>query len=417
MAVPFLTPIDLNHNEILNVSLQKLATDPTINLVEGRIFYHTGEQRIKYYDGNNWVPLTNNFVGNEPIQITDNGNGTVTISIDEAVASDDGIGGNRGTLSATDKEKLDDATADNVSNTLVERDADGRIRISDPATDDDAATKGYVDATAQGLDIKGSVRLATTDADGNIDLTTGGTTVMIGGLSVEVGDRVLVKNQTDATENGIFVVQSGSWIRSEDANDNQSISPGMFTFVEEGSLENTGWVLSTDSPIDVGTTGLEFTQFSGAGLITAGDGLVKEGNVIDVVGTANRIIVNDDSIDIASTYEGQTSIVTVGTITTGTWQGEIIDVLYGGTGADNATDARANLDTPGRYSETIGDGAANAYVINHGLNTADVQVFTRYLTGDNAQVFMDVEVDDANNVTVRSSNSVPLDSIRVTVIG
>ena len=201
MAVPFLTPINLNQNELLNVSLQKLASDPT-NPVQGQIFYHTGEERIKYYDGVNWISLQDTISGDAPIQIADDGKGNITISIDEAVASVDGVGGLKGAIRATDQEKLDDATADNVSNTLVERDAAGRIRISDPSTDDDAATKGYVDATAQGLDIKGSVRVATTDADGNIDLTTGGI-LTIDGVVLEVDDRVLVKNQTDSTENGI----------------------------------------------------------------------------------------------------------------------------------------------------------------------------------------------------------------------
>jgi hypothetical protein len=411
MAVPFLTSINLNQNELLNASLQKLGSDPT-NPVTGQIFYHTGENRIKYYDGSGWIPLTDDILGAAPIQIADDGQGNITISIDEAVASTDGAGGSRGTLSATDKEKLDDATAENTANTLVERDANGNIRVSDPVVDSDAATKAYVDATAQGLDIKLSVRAAT-----DAPVTLSGTQT-IDGVPLVAGDRVLVKEQTDATENGIYVVASGAWARSEDADEDSEVNPGMFTFVEEGTTyENTGWVVATDGAITLGTTSIEFVQFSGAGLITAGGGLTKSGNTIDVVGTVDRITVNADSIDIASTYAGQTSITTLGTITTGTWNADIIDVLYGGTGADNAVDARANLNIPGRYSETIGDGTNTDYTINHGLNTQDVQVFLRENASPYQQVFADVEVTDANNVLVRTASALDSNELRVTVVG
>ena len=93
----------------------------------------------------------------------------------------------------------------------------------------------------------------------------------------------------------------------------------MFTFVSEGTVNaDSGWVLTTNDAITLGTTGLTFAQFSGAGQITAGDGLTKSGNTINAVGTSDRITVNADSIDIASTYVGQTSITTLGTIATGT---------------------------------------------------------------------------------------------------
>ena len=96
-------------------------------------------------------------------------------------------------------------------------------------------------------------------------------------------------------------------------------------------------VLTTDGTITLGSTSLTFAQFSGVGQITAGAGLTKTGNTLDVVGTLNRIIVNADSIDIASTYVGQTSITTLGTIATGTWNASIISGTYGGTGVNNGS--------------------------------------------------------------------------------
>jgi hypothetical protein len=241
--------------------------------------------------------------------------------------------------------------------------AAGRItNVDDPTDAQDVATKAYVDATSSGLDVKNSVRAATT---GNITLSN---TQTIDGVALAVGNRVLVKDQTAGEDNGIYVVASGAWTRAEDFDNTpgSEVTAGAFTFVEEGNTNaDSGWVLTTNNAITLGTTVLEFAQFSGAGQITAGDGLSKTGNrldvnvangieisgdnvqlastvagdgltytsgVLDVVGTADRISVSSNAVDIASTYVGQSSITTVGTITTGTWQATTIASAYGGTG-------------------------------------------------------------------------------------
>lgn len=181
--------------------------------------------------------------------------------------------------------------------------------LADPTNAQDAATKAYVDATANGLDVKASVRVATT-----ANITLSGTQT-IDGISLIAGDRVLVKDQSTASENGIYVVASGAWSRSEDADNTpgDEVTSGMFTFVEEGSANaDAGFVLQTANPITVGSTSLSFVQFSGAGQITAGAGMSKTGNQLDV-GTAStaRIVVNANDIDLATvgtagTYNGLT---------------------------------------------------------------------------------------------------------------
>jgi len=199
--------------------------------------------------------------------------------------------------------------------------------LADPTDAQDAATKAYVDAARNGLDVKASVRVATT---ANITLSGVQT---IDGVILVAGDRVLVKNQSTPADNGIYVVATGSWTRAEDANSDAEVTPGMFTFVEEGTTNSdSGFVLTNNATVNLGLTGLAFAQFSGAGQITAGSGLTKNGNTIDAVGVAGRITVNADSIDIASTYVGQNTITTLGTITTGTWNGSTINVANGGTG-------------------------------------------------------------------------------------
>jgi len=325
------------------------------------------------------------------------------------------------------------------------------------------ALKSYVDsqvqASAQGLDVKQSVRVATT---GNITLSG---TQTIDGVSLSAGDRVLVKNQTTGSENGLYVVvDGGSWTRAEDADSDSEVTAGLFTFVTEGtSYADTGWVISTNDDITVGTTAITFTQFSGAGVISAGDGLVQNGTVFDIVGTADRITVNSDSIDIASTYVGQSTITTVGTITTGTWNGTTIDVSYGGTGvtslasgeyvlgngtgglttsatipvadlsgtlavtqggtgATTAAGARSNLGATTKYAasnaELTPSSGSVTWTVSHNLNTADTVVSVRDLSDDSV-VEVDVTHTDANTITLvwNSAATVAANSYRVVVIG
>jgi len=170
-----------------------------------------------------------------------------------------------------------------------------------PVDPTDAANKAYVDAARTGLDVKASV-LAATDGS-NIALD--GTVTSLDGVSLSDGDRVLVKDQSTASENGIYVVDSGGWTRAEDANSDTEVTPGMFTFVEEGTENaDSGWVLTTDAPITVDTTGLDFALFSVAGTILAGDGLSKTGDVLNVNVDTTTIEINADTLRIASGAAG-----------------------------------------------------------------------------------------------------------------
>ena len=222
-----------------------------------------------------------------------------------------------------------------------------------PTQASDLTTKAYVDSLSNGLDVKASVRAATT---ANITLSN---TQTIDGVALSIGDRVLVKNQTTGSQNGIYVVASGAWTRATDFDNSPDVevSPGTFFFVEEGTTQaDNGYVVSNDGAITIGTTAITFVQFSGAGQITAGDGLTKTGNTINAVGTADRISVAVDSIDIAATYAGQSSITTLGTIGTGTWQGSVVGPTYGGTGVNNGSKTitlGGNFTTDGANATTL----------------------------------------------------------------
>lgn len=257
--------------------------------------------------------------------------------------------------------------------------------LADPVDPQDAATKAYVDASRLGLDVKESVRVATTT-----NITLSGTQT-IDGVAVVAGDRVLVKNQTSAATNGVYVVASGAWTRATDFDTSGKVTPGAFTFVEEGTANaDSGWVLSTTGAITLGTTALDFVQFSGAGQIVAGPGLIRSGNTINV-GTAStaRIVVNADNIDLATTavsagtYRSVT-VDTYGRVTAGT-----NPTTLAGYGIVDAQPLDATLTALAGVTT-----AANKLIYATGVDqfaTTDLSAFGRSL------------IDDADAATARTT--------------
>jgi hypothetical protein len=328
--------------------------------------------------------------------------------------------------------------------------------------------RSEIQSAAAGLDVKESARVATT-----ADITLSGTQT-IDGVAVVAGDRVLVKNQATASENGLYVVAAGAWSRAADADEPAELNAGTFVFVEEGSVNaDTGWVVSTNNPITIGTDAMNWTQFSGAGVITAGNGLTQSGTEFSVV-AGSGITVDGSGVSIASDYAGQASIDTVGTITTGTWEGSTVDVAHGGTGATiftageylvgngsnalttvssipgadisgdisgnaenvngtvaianggtgatTAAGARANLGATTKYAENNGSltpaSGIVTWTVAHALNTSDVTVQMRDAS-TNAVVEADIVITNANTVTVswNAAATVSADSYRVVVTG
>jgi hypothetical protein len=157
--------------------------------------------------------------------------------------------------------------------------------LGTPTDGTDAATKNYVDSAAQGIDWKASVRAATT---ANVtlasDLENGD---VLDGVTLATGDRVLVKDQSTGSENGIYVVKaSGAPDRSTDADAGAEVTANFAVFVEQGTVNaDQGYTLTNNGAITVGTTALTFTQFTGLGQIVAGTGLDKTGNTLDIDST------------------------------------------------------------------------------------------------------------------------------------
>lgn len=152
--------------------------------------------------------------------------------------------------------------------------------VAEPTLASDAATKNYVDSVAQGLDVKASVVAATTAS-----ITLSGTQT-VDGIALVAGDRVLVKNQSTASANGIYAVSAGAWSRTSDA-DAWAELVSAFVFVEKGTVNgDTGWVCTVDAGGTLGSTAVTFSQFSGSGTYTAGTGLTLTGTQFSITNTA-----------------------------------------------------------------------------------------------------------------------------------
>jgi hypothetical protein len=285
--------------------------------------------------------------------------------------------------------------------------------LSDPTGPQDAATKSYVDSVAEGLHIHESVHAITTTplatitgdtvtynngTDGVGATLTLSTALDLSGGDIDgdtdlaVTDRIIIAGQANAAHNGIYVITSTTVLtRASDFDTSAEMAGGDFVFVTHGTnYANTGWVMS-EAVTTVGSDPVPFIQFSGAGTYLAGngldltgstfsvnvaatggieissdalqlkstlagDGLTLSSGVLAVAGTADRITANADSIDIASTYVGQSSITTLGTIGTGVWQGTVVGPTYGGTGVNNGSSTitlGGNLATSGANSLTL----------------------------------------------------------------
>lgn len=287
--------------------------------------------------------------------------------------------------------------------------------LADPTGAQDAATRGFVEALVSTGTNKGTVRVATTAA---LSLTaanatsitqSGGLPSTLDGVTLSSGNLILVKDQagagaTGAAANGLYVYAAGTtWNRATNADISAEVTAGLFVFVSEGTANaDNGYTLTTNDPITLGTTQLTFTQTSGAGQITAGAGLTKTGNQLDVVGTTNRITVNADSIDIASNYAGQNTITTVGTITTGTWNGTAIAVANGGTGATTAANARTNLGAAGVFRTTFTSANVSGGQVTITHNLGQQYGILRVYDNNNRMIIPD-------EITMSGSNSCTID--------
>ena len=278
--------------------------------------------------------------------------------------------------------------------------------VTDPVSAQDAATKNYVDSVAQGLDVKASVRVATTAAVTlSTDLENGDT---LDGVTLATGDRVLVKHQANGSENGIYVVKtSGTPDRALDANSGADVTSGMFTFVEQGTVNgNSGWVLTTDNPITLGTTSLTFAQFSGAGTFTSSNGVLLTGTNFTFAPATTGGLKTDSSGGAIKLATNSGAATDANGFAIGAGNGIVVgtNTIY----VDTAVVAR-------KYSTTLST-SATSYTVTHNLGTLDVHVQV-YEVATGEEVTVDNVRATTSTVTVGFASAPSANAYRVVVIG
>ncbi len=476
MARKFLVSIDLSKNELQNARIQNLATAPASpvsgqiyfdtvdnqlyiyngtrwevagNAIQsgllasrplatavdaGTIFYATDTYLFYYSNGTAWAQ-TNQF-GTITAQTTygaasGNGSSTDYARADHThgtpalgTATPQALSGAAGSAgSATAPSKEDHTHAFTPSQDLNMQ-GFKLGNLATPTVSTDAATKQYVDDVAQGLNIHAASYAATT---ANLNATYSNGTSGVGATLTNAGTqaafttdgttpsasaRILVKDQTNTFENGIYTlttVGSGStnWVltRATDFDSAVEIAGGDFTFVDNGStLANTGWV-NIDEVTTVGTDPIEFEQFSGAGTYTASNGITLTGTNFTFTPRSGYGLATGASgaeIKLATTSGlNISSDLAVGA-------GNGISVLTNTVAIDSAV-------VVSKYAATFGDGSATSYTITHNLNTRDVVVSVYEASGTYAEVVCDVAHATANTITLAFSVAPTSNQYRVVV--
>ena len=304
-------------------------------------------------------------------------NNSITIGSD-AVA----LGATRTDINGLTSLDVDNLTLD--ANAITSTDSNGNIELSPNGTgtvvvpasyearagfsSQSLVNKAYVDSVTSGLSVKTPVKVATT---GNLNATynNGAGTLTansnfalsVDGVTVSVNDRILVKDQSTAAQNGFYKVTatgSGSaafvLTRTPDADAASELVAGAFAFVEEGTANaDNGYVLSTDGAVTLGTTAINFEQFSGAGQISAGDGLSKTGNALSLNVDDSSIEINADTARVKAL--GVTNAMLAGSIANAKLSNSSVTINSNSL----ALGASLTLD-----SDDIGEGSSNLYYTN-----------------------------------------------------
>lgn len=379
--------------------------------VTGQIYYNTGDNTLYWWDGTTWVsarggasstpPATTGSLGT--IQLAGDLAGTATspqiaagviTDTEVAAANKDGVAGTASlrTLGLGAQQALAGTTRlDQIAVPTADVAFNGRkiTGLADGVNPTDAATKGQVDLAHQGLNGKDGVRAATT---ANITLSAPQT---IDGVAVVANDRVLVKNQTTTSANGIYLVAAGAWTRTTDF-DAWAEVPGAYVFVEVGTTQaDTGWLSTADQGGVLGTTAIPWVQFSAAGQILAGAGMTKTGVTLDVVAGNTSLTVAADNVVV------NTAVIAARTYV------DSQDLLK----QDAAT-------ASGYYSALLGAGTAITVTkATHGLRASRGLVVQVQEEATGLVVLPDVAVAATGDVTVTFGAAVSASAYRITVVG
>ena len=448
--------LDFAKLEARNMRMHQLSAAPS-SPVEGQLYYDTVGHTLYWYDGSQWQSAKGG-VGAPPdastsakgiVQLAGDLSGTAaapTIAAGAvtdtkvAAANKDGVAGTASmrTLGTGAQQamrgssSLDQIATANVVGAPVNLNGQTIFSLGNPGVAQDAATKAYVDNSVQGLDAKQSCKAATT---GSSITLAGSAPSTLDGVTLAANDRVLVKDQSGTTQNGIYTVSTlgtganGTWTRAVDA-DTWLEFPGAFTWVEQGTVNaDTGWVCTVDQGGTLGTSAITWTQFSGAAMITAGTGLTKTGNTlsasvdgttIDAAGAGSSLEVKDGGITNVKISAVDGSKINNASLDPVAKFSATVSIGLGGTAATTAPVARANLGVPGYYSNSATHGAGTTITITQATHGLRISRAIHVQVQDNttgAVELPDVVVASNGDVTVTYAASVSANSKLVTLVG
>lgn len=435
MTQKLLDGLDFQLNEIQNVKLQSLASDPSPT--EAQVYYNSVSKLITFYNGTAWLGLGSSSysrenaeddiaaafaAGTSDVTITyvDNGasagsfsitigtgvitsamiaNGTIT-DTDVAAANKDGASGTpslrtlgSGAAQAMPGNRTLDAITAPVAD--VSLNSHKITSLTDGSAASDAATLGQVQNLINTGTNKTAVRAgATTNTVIASALENGDS---FGGVTLATGDRVVLMGQTTGSENGIYIASaSGAASRATDADISAEVKGGLSVWINEGTLADTRWVLTTNDPIVLNTTALVFTQDFAATATTAGAGLAASGNILSVNVDTTTIEINSDTLRVAASAAGAG-------LTGGGGSAIAVDP---GTGITTTGD-KVNVDTAVVVRKATGTttGGATSEVLTHNLGTRDVHLVLRNNASPYEQVLITNESTTTNTVTIRSGVS------------
>ena len=283
--------------------------------------------------------------------------------------------------------------------------------VGDPSSASDAATKSYVDNLIHGLAHKNPVVAAST---GDVDTSSAPST--LDGVSLTEGDRILLKDQTEAEENGIYVftAESSALTRALDA-DNADELRAATVKVEKGSTnEDKTFTLTTDD-IDLGTTELEWVEISSGVVYTAGNGLTESPANTFNVAVSTGLEINSDAVRISSGAAGD-GLTGGGGSALAVNTGDGLDIDSGAVIVDN-TVVRTPATVVRKHAENVGAlSAGTPLTITHNLGTTDItaQLIT---IADGSFVYADIKAATSNTLTITSASAVSGDTYRIVVHG
>src|SRR5215471_9690453 len=367
----FYGAINLQKNELQNAVVQNIGAAPSSPL-KGQIYMDSGTNNLYFYDGSGWVSCRSAGALTPASTVTTQAVGdSAVVGVSTNYAREDHKHGREAFAAPTAETTFGTSSAAHSAISVTDLAAananlnmNGHYinNVLDPVSSSDAATKNYVDASIAGLLWKTPARVAST-----VNLAALSGLIAVDGVTVAANDRVLVKNQTTQSANGIYVAASGAWTRALDA-DTSAELVNAAVYVSEGTTQaDTAWVQTANAPITIGSTNLTFVQFSGAGTYSAGNGLTLTGNVIDFVAGDTSLTVAADSVIVNTAV-----IATVASV------------------ASKAT----------KYAAAL-TGTASPETVTHNLNTRDIQLTVLNGSTPYTAVEVDWDATTVNTAVIR----------------